>query len=342
MAARSEQITTALSALRVAGQSIVVVRSSSGDVAVLADRGAHRPYPLSLGRFEDDRIISGLDGWVYTLDGQCVHVPSQTHVPVDAHVRVYPVIDDGVFIWIWPGDPRLAQRRRPPALDWLRHAEWTTGGGQLDVDANHVLVLEMFADATQWPFFAPSVAPPVLSSGPTPPLEVEISETSVAFIRRYPAATLPAWHSDAIGVPRDATFRHVESGALASPAVWTDNWEVEDDTTRYSLRFAQAVTPIDERSTRLTWRVSRNFNLADTTATAALTDAFTNYYSHMAAACETMQRCLDTDGPGIDVDVNADVAGLHVRRILHALVNEEVRGTAPKRLRERRSHALTH
>jgi phenylpropionate dioxygenase-like ring-hydroxylating dioxygenase large terminal subunit len=342
MAARSEQITTALSALRVAGQSIVVVRSSSGNVAVLADRGAHRPYPLSTGRFEDDRITSGLDGWVYALDGQCVHVPSQTHVPVDAHVPVYPVIDDGAFIWIWPGDPRLAQRRRPPDLDWLRHDEWTTGGGELDVDANHVLLLENFADATQLPFFAPSFAPPVLTSGPTPPLEVEISETSVRFVRRYPAATLPAWHSDAIGVPRDATFAHLESGALASPAVWTDNWDVENDTTRYSLRFAQAVTPIDERSTRLTWRVSRNFNLADTAATAGLTDAFTNYYSNMAAVCETMQRCLDTDGPGIDVDVNADVAGLHVRRILHSLVNEEIRDTTPKRLRQRRSHALTH
>jgi len=342
LTARSEQITTGLTAVRIAGQSVVIVRSAAGGVHALADRGAHRPFPLSLGSVRDDHIVSGLDGWVYNLDGHCVHVPSQTLIPLDAQVRAYPVVDDGAFVWIWPGDPRMAERRRPPALGWLRHAEWTSCGDELDVDANHLLLLEMFADVTHVPYVDPSVAPPVLSSGPTPPLEVEISETSVSFIRRFPAATLPAWHSAAIGVSPDAAFTHREFGTLVSPAVWTDDWEVQDGDTRYSLRFVQAVTPIDERSSRLTWRVSRNFNLADPAVTASLARAFSDYYTHVAAACEAMQGCLDVDGPGIDVDVSADVAALHVRKILRAQVHEESgRGTV-KRLRQRHGPVLSH
>jgi phenylpropionate dioxygenase-like ring-hydroxylating dioxygenase large terminal subunit len=342
LATRSEQVGTEMTALRIAGQSVVVVRSSAGQVHALADRGAHRPFPLSLGGVRDDLIVSGLDGWVYSLDGHCVQVPSQTLIPLDAHVRAYPVVDDGAFAWIWPGDPRMAQRRRPPTLGWLRNAEWTSGGGELAVDANHLLLLELFADVTHVPFVDPDVAPPVLSSGPTPPLEVEISETSVSFIRRFPAATLPQWHSAAIGVPSDATFAHREFGTLVTPAVWTDDWEVQDGNTCYSMRFVQAVTPVDERSSRLTWRVSRNFNLSDAATTAALSRAFADYYSRVAATCEVMQRCLDLDGPGSDVDVSADVAALHVRKILRRLVHEESGRGVAKRLRQRHPPALSH
>jgi phenylpropionate dioxygenase-like ring-hydroxylating dioxygenase large terminal subunit len=340
LAARTEQIGRRLTPLRIAGKSVVLARSSDGSVAALADRIAHRPYPLSLGRLEDDRIISGLDGWVYTLDGQCVHVPSQTLVPVDAQVRTYPVVDDGVFVWLWPGDARRAQRRRPPALDWVQDSNWTGAGADLVVAANYLFLLEMFADVTSVPYLAPSIAPPVLSAGPTPPLEVEVSETAVTFVRRYPAAALPDWHSAATGLPTDAAYGHREFGVLASPSVWTDEWEVQADDVRYNLRFVQAVTPVDERSARLTWQVSRDFNVADDAVTQALTAAFADYYRRIAAACEAMQRCVDADGPGIDVDVSADVAALHVRRILRALVHEESGRAAPKRLRDR--HAVRH
>jgi vanillate O-demethylase monooxygenase subunit len=340
LAARTDQIDQELTPLRIVGHSVVLTRAADGTVAALADRGAHRPYPLSRGRRVDDRIVSGLDGWAYTLDGQCVHVPSQALIPVDAQVRTFPAVDDGVFVWIWTGDPRLAERRRPPALGWLRDHAWTGDGGELTVAANHVLLLEMFADVTLVPFVDPAVASPVLSSGPIPPLEVEISETSVSFIRRYPSASLPAWHSAAIGVTAAAAYPHREFGTLASPAVWTDDWEVEGDGIRYSLRFVQAVTPVDEATSRLTWRVSRNFNLDDAAVTATLTGQFAGYYSKVVAACEAMQRTVEDNGPGIDVDVGADVAALHVRRILRNLVREETGRAVPKRLRRR--DLLTH
>jgi hypothetical protein len=47
-----------------------------------------------------------------------------------------------------------------------------------------------------------------------------------------------------------------------------------------------------------------------------------------------MQCCIDGDGPGVDVDVSADVAALHVRRIVRNLVNEETGRATPKRLRQ--------
>lgn len=336
LAARSDEIDPSLVPRRIAGKPVVMTRATDGTVHALADRCAHRPYPLSLGRIIDDHIVCGLDGWVYRLDGQCVHVPTQPQLPIEAQVRSYPMVDDGVFVWIWTGDPRLAELRRPPKLGWLRDAGWTGGGDELTVRANHLLLLEMFADVTAVPFVAPAVSPPVLASGATPPLEIEVSETSVSFIRHYPPGPLPAWHSEAMGVPAGAAYPHREFGTLASPAIWTDDWDVHDENSCYSLRFVQAVTPIDSRTTKLTWRISRNFNTSSASVTDALTERFRDgYYACIAAGCEALQASIEADGPGVEVNVSADAAAQHVRRVMRNLCREETGRAALPRLWDR-------
>src|SRR6059058_948213 len=86
---------------RVIDLPIVLYRTSDGTAVALADRCAHRPYPLSRGRVEGDTIVSGYTGFVYGPDGRCVSVPTQVEVPFDARVRAFPVLDDGAFIWVW-------------------------------------------------------------------------------------------------------------------------------------------------------------------------------------------------------------------------------------------------
>jgi vanillate O-demethylase monooxygenase subunit len=98
LAARSDQIRNTLPPLSIAEQSIILARAFDCAVAALADRGAHRPYSLSLGRLIDDRIIAGLDGVGLHPRRQCVHVPSQTLSSVDAQVRTYPVNEQHDFI----------------------------------------------------------------------------------------------------------------------------------------------------------------------------------------------------------------------------------------------------
>jgi phenylpropionate dioxygenase-like ring-hydroxylating dioxygenase large terminal subunit len=333
VAARSNEVAHALTARRVADLPVLLVRQDDGSVAALEDRSPHRPYPLSLGRLEGDEIISGLDGWVFDLTGECVRVPSQTLVPLDARVRRFPVLDDGTFVFVWPGNPAVAALRPPPRSSW-DNPDWTAVGGQLDVSANYLLLHEMFADVTHVPFVHADVAPPVLASAVPPAFEVEVSETSVSFNRNYPAAALAGWHSAAVGLPAEGKYPQSEHGTFVSPGLWVDRWEVLHDGEPLVLGFTQAITPVSAGSTRLFWWISRNATRGDTAVNESLRAAFTEYYAQVARVAETMQQVIDTDGTRNDVNVSADTAALRVRAIVSTLVREEsVQGTPRRRSR---------
>ena len=98
---------------RVLGTGVVLFRTTDGTAVALEDRCAHRPYPLSLGRVDGDRIVSGYTGFAYDARGFCVHVPTQSEIPVGARVRAFPVHEDGAFVWVWLGEACVG--RPPPA-----------------------------------------------------------------------------------------------------------------------------------------------------------------------------------------------------------------------------------
>lgn len=308
---------------RAADVAIVLYRRADGTAVALEDRCAHRPYPLSLGRVEGDTIVSGYTGFVYGPDGACVRVPTQEQVPFGARVRAFPVHDDGAFVWVWTGDPALAARRHPPRTPWLRDAGWATSGETLDTAAGVLLLHENFADITHVAVVDPFISPPVLRGTP-PPLEVEVSETSVAFSRTYAPAPVADWHAHALGLPADARHPQRETGAFVSPGLWVNTWEVHADgvTPTPTFRFTHAITPVDAGRTAHAWRVSRNF-APDEATTATLHPIFAEYYRRVRESLEIMQAVVDRDGPRREVNVAADVAALAVRKKLAQTVAEE-------------------
>jgi vanillate O-demethylase monooxygenase subunit len=325
--ATSDEVGDAPLARRALGVPIVLFRTTDGTVAALEDRDAHKPYPLSLGRVEGDTIVSGYSGFAYDASGRCVHVPTQDEIPVGARVAAYPVHEDGVFVWCWLGDSARSGLRPPPSVGWLRDAGWTTVGDAWETGAHAALLLENFADITHVAVVDPFIAPPVLSGSP-PPLEVEVTETTVSFSRDYPPAPIAAWHAELLGLPTDAEHAQRESGAFVTPGLWVDRWEVQaasDGDQPVTFIFSHAVTPISADRTRHVWRVSRNFARGEQ-ASKILLAIFTDYYRRVQTILETMQAVLDGEGPRKEVHVSADAAALQVRKILRNMVADEGTG----------------
>lgn len=321
--AASADIGRALVALRAVDRPVVLFRSTAGDVVALEDRCAHRAYPLSAGVLDGDTVSCGLCGFGYDRDGQCVSVPTQPRVPMGAHVASYPTKESDGLVWVWLGEPGRARLHRVPALPWLADAGWATVGGAAEVAAGFLLLHESFADVTQVPHVAPDLAPAVLGSAP-PPLDVVVTETTVTLRREFAPGPLPTWQSRLLGLPGDAAMAHVQEGYFLSPAAWVDHWDVRtgpDDWAR--LRFTQLVTPLGPGRSRVLWRVSRDFAIDDAAATAELGELFGSYYARVLAAMATAQAVLDTDGPGPEVNVSADVAALKVREIVGEMLAEE-------------------
>ena len=321
--AASSEVDRDLLPVRAAGLPVVLFRTEAGAVVALEDRCAHRAYPLSAGELIGDTVRCGLCGFVYGADGQCVSVPTQPHVPYGAQVASYPVREADGLVWVWLGEPGRAALHRIPDLPWLDDDGWSTVSGEEDVLASFLLLHENFADVTQVPFVAPDIAPSVLGTTP-PPLEVVVSETSVSLHRDFPPAPLPAWQAEIVGCPLDTPYRTEQSGFFPSPAVWVDHWDAQaEDGTWIRLRFTHLVTPIDESSSRLLWAVSRDFALGNRAVDQYLDGIFTDYYDRVIDAMEIAQEVLEIDGPGPEVNVNADAVGLKVREIVAALLTAE-------------------
>jgi phenylpropionate dioxygenase-like ring-hydroxylating dioxygenase large terminal subunit len=337
--APSESVGRSLCDYRVAGVPLVVFRTVAGQAVALHDRCVHRPYPLSAGHLDGDDLSCGLCGFVYGPDGRCLRVPTQSRVPVGAAVRAYPVREEQGLVWVWTGEPGRAPLHRLPDLPWLVQDGWTSVGGEQVCHAGFLLLHESFADVTKIPVLVPEVSPSVLQV-PPPPLDVEVTETTVSLSRRYPPGRLPDWQARALGRPGDEELEHLQEGHFLSPAAWVDYWDVVlDEFQKARMRFTQLVTPVDDRVTRLLWRVSRDFGAADRITTARLTEMFGPYYATLAAALETMQHVIDRDGPAPEVNVSSDVAALRVRQIVQAMLAEE---NAPQRqLRRERSGVPT-
>lgn len=319
----SDAIGRMLLPIRAVGRPLVLYRTQDGAPVALEDRCAHRSYPLSAGTLIEDGIRCGLCGFGYDATGQCISVPTQARVPYGAHVHAFPVRESDGLVWAWFGEPGRSRLHRVPELPWLADPGWSTVNGEQIVDAGYLLLQESFADVTQVPFVAPEIAPSVLGVQP-PPLDVIVTETTVTINRTYPAGPLPQWQAALAGVPGDRPYRTEQAGFFPSPAAWIDHWDAQDEDGNWiRLRFTQLVTPIDTGRTHLMWRVSRDFAVGDQQATERVRAIFADYYARVIVAMQTAQAVIDRDGPGPEVNVTADAAGLKVREIIAELLAEQ-------------------
>jgi len=103
-------------ARRFAGDPIVLFRGASGKVSALEDRCAHRQVPLSLGVVQGDTLKCGYHGWAYSCAGKCIDVPYLGRERLPNGVRAYPVREIDGLIFVFPGNPALAEARAPAHL----------------------------------------------------------------------------------------------------------------------------------------------------------------------------------------------------------------------------------
>lgn len=102
--------------VRFAGEPIVVVRTESGAVFALEDRCAHRQVPLHAGVVAGESIRCCYHGWTYDCTGRCTDIPYLGRERLPNGVRAYPCRELGGLIFIFAGDPALADERPMPDL----------------------------------------------------------------------------------------------------------------------------------------------------------------------------------------------------------------------------------
>lgn len=109
-------------ARRVCDRPLALYRTADGRVAALADACWHRLAPLSKGKLVgDEEIQCPYHGLRYNAAGRCTHMPAQKTINPSATVPSYPAVERYRYVWVWLGDPDLADPDTiPTCTRWPR------------------------------------------------------------------------------------------------------------------------------------------------------------------------------------------------------------------------------
>jgi vanillate O-demethylase monooxygenase subunit len=329
VAALSSEVTEgALVSRQVVGRSVVLRRTSTGEVAALEDRCPHRGAPLSLGDVIDDNISCRYHGLQFAPDGRCVHVPTQDHVPARSEVRAYPVREIGPLVWIWTGDPDRADEHAPPEFDWAGNADWLHVSGAMPLQANYMSLKENVLDLTHFGFVHANT---FRIRGWVKPPDVSVIDDVVRFEVTYDNVPLPHIDATMSGLGR----RRVSSttwGRSLSPAIHEAGMDARlvepapDERTDYHFRILHITTPASPRMTNYWWFVGTDYGHDIDGVHDWLRASITDGFIEDKVVLEAIQAAADADpeyARGPEVSVTADRAGLHARRQLQRLLDRE-------------------
>ena len=147
VAAWGDEITRALTPLRLLDIPLVFFRTRAGAVVALEDACPHRKLPLSMGRLQGDRVECGYHGLTFDAAGTCTRVPGAERIPHRARVRAYPVVERYGLIWVWMGEAGRADPALIPEVPMWGQPGWGVNRGDaMTVDCHCLYVTDNLLD----------------------------------------------------------------------------------------------------------------------------------------------------------------------------------------------------
>lgn len=315
------------------GEPVVLFRSQSGAPVAFEDRCAHRQLPLSMGKLVGDTLQCHYHGLRFATDGRCVRIPGQDHIPRGAQVKTYPVVERHRWVWIWMGDPALADPAAIPDYHWLDDANWGAKASYLHVESNWQLVVDNLLDLTHLAFVHGTTIG-----------NMALAEHAKVNVARAPNnVVVTRWIIDQ---PAPPTFQKV--GRFAGNV---DRWQIIDFTPPTYLRLdvgatptgtgapegrrvggigmrnLNAITPETETTSHYFWGQAHDFDVANPEMTNRIFEQIRTAFLEDVAVFSAQQRNLNIFSNPPQIDINADAGVIAARRILSRLSEEEQAGT---------------
>jgi phenylpropionate dioxygenase-like ring-hydroxylating dioxygenase large terminal subunit len=132
-------------------QSIALYRGLDGKLRALENRCAHRQLKLSIGNVEGCRLICAYHGWQYDEQGKVVdfsHDLFDKPTP-NFRIRTFPVQARYGLIWIFPGDPELAVKKKMPEIPEVEGKDrWAIALTDYMWEAHHSMIVDNVSDFT--------------------------------------------------------------------------------------------------------------------------------------------------------------------------------------------------
>ncbi len=327
VAAWSHEVGRDLLARTVCGEPLVLYRTLGGEVVALADRCAHRRYPLSKGKLVGDAVQCGYHGFTYDCSGACTFVPGQDRVPSRARVAAVPVLERSRWVWVFIGDPDRADPSDVPDTHWLDAPGWAAIGDIAHIACRYSLLVDNLLDLSHETYLhAGLIGTPEVAATP---ITTEVDEErGIARVSRHMhGAEIPSFYAGATGMssPIDRwqdieyhppCFYRLDS--RIAPAGSTPGADGADPDAAH-MRILYAITPETERTTHDFWAVARDFATDDAEVTAHLDKVQREIVQQDVDALDLLEPIIASEearGGVVEISVGIDKGALHARRVI--------------------------
>lgn len=322
--------------IRILEDRLVIWRTAAGGLHALEDRCVHRLAPLSLGRCEGERLRCMYHGLLFDPDGRVVEIPGQEMIPAQARVKSYPVIERHSWIWVWMGDPALADPALIPPAVGFDDPDYILGRGFLDYQAEARLINDNLLDFSHLTYVHASS----FQTGP------EFAEVRPKVSPLERGVRVERWNENAQRPLRggeghdifDVWMRYdfllpgvllMESGNFPTGSAERFGFERPDfDAALSGVTFtSQAVTPTGERTARYFFSWGPHVRHGDEALRDLLMGIAAQAFAEDKVMIEAQQRVIDeTPGHRI-IPTTADKGVVLFNRLVERLSRAELRGT---------------
>jgi vanillate O-demethylase monooxygenase subunit len=330
VAAWEREIGDAPYATTILGEQVAIYRGASGRYVALADACPHRKVPLSMGRVKGDDVECGYHGLVFDCTGSCVRVPGDAKPPVGAQVRSYPIEPRYGLLWIWMGEPQLADPNEIfEAEHWGDPAWGTTAGDDMVFGCNYLLITDNLLDPSHVAWVHPGSF--AGDGSDDTPLQVTIADDGVTVWR---------WMFDTIPAPFYAPYLHFAgncdrkqqyemrypSNALIKAYVSPAGTGGEDKPVHpdaFLMDSFNFLTPVDESHTRYFWFQMRNMPTEDgEEVSRRFAASVRGAFEEDRTILQASQRGI-ADSTSSNVNLRTDSGGIRFRHRLAQMIDAE-------------------
>ena len=316
-------------------EPVVFFRKQDGAVAALEDRCSHRSFPLHKGRLVGDTLECGYHGMTFDCSGHCVKVPGQAQIPSGADIHVYPIVEQWGMVWIWMGDPALADPASITDCHWLDDPDWGAKGERLHVDCNYQLLTDNLLDMSHLTFVHPNTIGTAANVDKVQ-IKNDITENAVTITRWLIDIEPPPTYAR-VGfkgnIDRWQILKFDPPAFVSLYAGATDTGTGAPEGNRQGgvgIRNVNAITPETEKTTHYFWAIAQDRAPHDENATATVFHEIQKTMQEDIAVFHAQQRSLDLKPNAPTVNIKSDAGPLAARRIVDRLLHAEQVGDLRK------------
>jgi vanillate O-demethylase monooxygenase subunit len=316
---------------RVLDEPILVYRTADGGLAAMEDRCCHRHAPLSRGRREGDCVRCGYHGLKFDAAGICVEAPGLAGIPAKTRVRTYPVVSHNQWIFVWMGDPALADRALLPDNFSCDHPDWSYKPGYVHYDTPYLLVCDNLLDFSHLSYVHEATLGGSTAIAQAVP-KIEPIPRGIRVTRHVPdVPPSPFWRSFQTfdrNVDRYFIYDFVLPGTLLMHSGGAPVGQAEGDLRGgVQLHSCQTLTPETETTTHYFFQQSHRSSIGDPAVTETIYRGLVTAFEEDRETITAQHRNIDPEVPMLLLGM--DQALVRYRRLLQQEVERERSALSP-------------